>query len=103
MRSGVILDEQFKREVHSLLLKESPYQEILKELSEGRIEVQKNDEMYKMKRGMLVVHRNDQDSELDYWRTVIPDNISVKNFVVTEMHAVPYSIHPGVHRTLQKV
>ena len=28
-RSGVIL-EQFKREVHPLLLKESPYQEILK-------------------------------------------------------------------------
>ena len=103
LRSGVIIDEQFKREVHSLLLKESPYKEILEELSEGRIEVQKNDEKYKMKRGMLVVHRKDQDVELDYWRTVIPDDIAVKNFVVTELHAVPYSLHPGVHRTLQKV
>ena len=34
---------------------------------------------------------------------MIPDNTSVKNFVVTELHAVPYSIHPGMQRTLQKV
>ena len=32
LRSGVILDVQFKREVHSLLEKESPYMEILTEL-----------------------------------------------------------------------
>ena len=27
----------------------------------------------------------------------------MKNFVVTELHAVPYSIHPSMQRTLQKV
>ena len=35
LRSGVILDVQFKKEVHSLLKKESPYMEILAELGEG--------------------------------------------------------------------
>ena len=59
--------------------------------------------IYKIKKGMLVVHREDQDSEVDYWRSVIPDSTSVRNFVVAEMHAVPYSIHPGIQRTLQKV
>ena len=29
--------------------------------------------------------------------------MAVKNFVMTELHAVPYSIHPGVQRTIQKV
>ena len=103
LRSGVILDVQFKKEVHSLLEKESPYMEILAELGEGRVEIKKNKEKFKIKRGMLVIHRDDQDTDLDYWRMIIPDSTSVKNFVVTEMHAVPYSIHPGVQRTLQKV
>ena len=103
LRSGVILDVQFKNEIYSLLKNESPFDEILKELEGGRMEIKKNDEKYKIKRGMLVVHRENQDSEVDYWRTVIPDSTSVRNFVVTELHAVPYSIHPGIQRTLQKV
>ena len=103
LRSGVILDVQFKNEVYSLLKSESPFDEILKELEGGRIEIKKNNEKYKIKKGMLVVHREDQDSDVDYWRTVIPDSTSVRNFVVSEMHTVPYSIHPGIQRTLQKV
>ena len=38
---------------------------------------------------MLVVHRKNQGNEVDYWRNVIPDSTSVRNFVVTELHAVP--------------
>ena len=44
LRSGVILDVQFKKEIHSLLEKESPYMEILAELKEGRVEIKKNKE-----------------------------------------------------------
>ena len=40
LRSGVILDVQFKGEVHSLLEKETPHMEILTELKEGRVEIQ---------------------------------------------------------------
>ena len=47
LRSGVILDVQFKNEAYSLLKNESPYDEILSELEGGRIEVKKNDEKYK--------------------------------------------------------
>ena len=50
-----------------------------------------------------MIHKVGQDTDLDYWRTIIPDSTHVRNFVVTELHAVPYSIHPSMQRTLQKV
>ena len=34
---------------------------------------------------------------------VIPDDIDTRNFVITELHNIPYSLHPGLQRTLQKV
>ena len=103
LKSGVILDVQFKKEVNSLLEKENPFMEILAELKEWSVEIKKNKKRFKMKRGMLVVHKDGQDTDLNYWRIIIPDSTNVKIFVVTELHAVPYSIHPGMQRTLQKV
>ena len=52
---------------------------------------------------MLVMHQAGQGEELDYWRMIVPDDVSTRNFIVTELHAVPYSIHPGVQRTIQRV
>ena len=60
------MDVQLKNEVHSLLKNESPFDEILRELKSGRVEISRNKEKYKMKRGMLVVHREDQDDEVDF-------------------------------------
>ena len=34
---------------------------------------------------------------------IIPDDVSTRNFVVTELHNIPYSLHSGVQRTLYKV
>ena len=34
---------------------------------------------------------------------IIPDDVSTINFVVTELHNIPYSLHLGVQRTLYKV
>ena len=34
---------------------------------------------------------------------IIPDDVSTRNFIVTELHNIPYSLHPGVQRTLCKV
>ena len=52
---------------------------------------------------MLVVHQKNQSEELDFWRMIIPDDDAVKNFVITELHDIPYSLHPGIQRTIQKV
>ena len=51
----------------------------------------------------MVIHQETQDSDIDYWRVVIPDDIDTRNFVITELHNIPYSLHPGLQRTLQKV
>ena len=34
---------------------------------------------------------------------VVPDDLDVKSLLVSELHAVPYSAHPGVQRTIDKV
>ena len=59
--------------------------------------------MYKIRKGILVVHQKNQNEELDFWRMIIPDDNAVKNFVITELHDIPYSLHPGTQRTIQKV
>ena len=56
-----------------------------------------------MKRGMLVVHQKEQNTDFDFWRAIIPDEVTVKNFILTELHSIPYSLHPCIQRTLQKV
>ena len=72
-------------------------------MEEGKTEVKKNDDVYKIRKGMLVVHQKNQSEELDFWRMIIPDDNAVKNFVITELHDIPYSLHPGIQRTIQKV
>ena len=52
---------------------------------------------------MLVVHQEQKNTELDCWRAVTPDDTAIKNFVVTELHDIPYSLHPGIQQTVQKV
>ena len=72
-------------------------------LEEGKTEVKRNEDVYKTRKGMLVVHQRNQNEELDFWRMIIPDDNAVKNFVITELHDIPYSLHPGIQRTIQKV
>ena len=97
------MNSSLKDSFYSLLKNESPYDEILRELENGKIEVKRNEFVYKKKNGMLVMHQAGQGEELDYWRMIVPDDVSTRNFIVTELHAVPYSIHPGVQRTVQRV
>ena len=86
-----------------MLREEGLYSDIFVELDSGKKEVKRKEEVYKRKRGLLVVHQEGQDSDVDYWRAIIPDDVSTRNFVVTELHNIPYSLHPGVQRTLDKV
>ena len=103
LRSGIIIDSSLKNRINSLLKEESLYSDIFVELDNGKNEVKRKGEVYKIKRGLLVVHQEGQDNEVDYWRVIIPDDVSTRNFVVAELHNIPYSLHPGVQRTLYKV
>ena len=56
------------------------------QLEEGKTEVKRNEDVYKIRKGMLVVHQRNQNEELDFWRMIIPDGNTVKNFVITELY-----------------
>ena len=77
--------------------------EMIEELQNEKKEIKRKGEVYKKKKGLLVIHQETQDGDIDYWRVVIPDDIDTRNFVITELHNIPYSLHPGLQRTLQKV
>ena len=63
LRSGVLIDAEFKNKIHDLLKIENPYDLIIEELEAGKVETKKKNEVYKMKKGMLVVHEEDQNTE----------------------------------------
>ena len=50
-----------------------------------------------------MIHVTGQPEDVQYWRVVVPDDLNVKSLLVSELHAVPYSAHPGVQRTIGKV
>ena len=57
-------------------------------------------EKYKEKNDLLVVHLQKQLDTANCWRVIVPESLDIKNEILTECHAVPYSAHPGVQRTL---
>ena len=71
--------------------------------STGRNEIVRGKEKYQKKKNTLMIHISGQPEEVDYWRMVVPDDVGVKVLLVSELHTVPYSAHPGVQRTLEKV
>ena len=101
--SNLQLDNSLRNSLYSLLWQEVPYSEIIQELESGRTNGRKNDEVYKMLNGILLIHQNRQNAKLDYWRIVVPDNKDIRYKVVQELHSIPYSAHHRIQRTLGKV
>ena len=52
---------------------------------------------------MLMIHVAGQPEDVQYWRTVVPDDVDVKAQLVSEFHSIPYAAHPGVQRTIGQV
>ena len=80
--SKLQLDNSFRNSSYSLLQQEAPYSEIIQELESGRTNVKKNDEVYKMLNGILLVHQTRQDAGMDYWGIVVPHNKEIRDKVV---------------------
>ena len=72
--SKVQLDNSFKDSLHSLLQHGSPYAEVLQELQTGTRQVARNSLVFKRMHGILYVHDQNQDVDLDFWRIVVPDD-----------------------------
>ena len=80
--SNVQLGNSFKESLHSLLQHESPYAEVLQELQSDTKQVVPNSLVFKRMHGILYVHDQSQDSDLDSWRIIVPENEVVKTQVV---------------------
>ena len=97
------MDNSLKNSLHSALQNEVPYSEILQELSAGTRQIVRNNLIFKRMNSLLVVHDQSQDSELDFWPIVVPENPEIKEHIVRELHSTPYSAHPGIQRTIARV
>ena len=103
-RSSISLDPSFKQEIYEANQNDILYSSILSELeSSADRELIKGKEKFRMKHGLLCVHQEDQSEDVDYWRIIVPDDVEVKNKILSECHSVPYIAHPGVQRTLFRI
>ena len=83
--------------MYSLLQEEMYYKEILEEIeSTGRNEITRGQEKYKLQKKLLMIHVTGQPEDVQYWRVVVPNDVDVKSLLVSELHSVPYSAHPGI-------
>ena len=93
-----------REKIHYLLKQEILYKEILEEIeSTGKNELIRGQEEFKLQKKLLMIHVTGQPEDVQYWRAVVPDHLEVKSLLVSELHSVPYTAHPGVQRTIGKV
>ena len=71
--------------------------------STSEIELVRGQEKNKLQKKLLMIHVTEQPEDVQYWRVVVPDDLNVKSLLVSELHAIPYSAHLGVQRTIRKV
>ena len=101
-RSSIQIDHSLREKMYSLLQEEMYYKEILEEIeSTGKNELKRGQEKFKLQKKLLMIHVTGQPEDVQYWRVVVPDDLAVKSLLVSELHSVPYSAHPGVQRTLR--
>ena len=101
--SRIQLDSEFKNSWHCYLQHEIPYVEILKDLLGRTGQVKKTNLIFKRKNGLLFVHDQNQDVDIDFWRIVVAEIFEIKAQIVRELHSIPYSAHPGIQRTIARV
>ena len=77
----------------------------LKEVSkhEHPNQIRVKDPIFHIKQGTVKVHEKSQANARDYWRTVVLNELSIKQMILRELHCVLYAGHPGFIRTLHIV
>ena len=78
--------------------------EILRDLPENENkEIMEKNETYRLKNELLLLHINNQAEDVQFWRVAVPNNKEIKRKILNECHTFPYSAHPGVQRSLNKL
>ena len=103
--SRVTVSNEFRARLVRGILADEDYVDIYEKLQDPNQtnEVTERGRTYRMKRGILKTHEDNQTPTYEYWRTVIPDDPEIKKTDLKELHCVPYSGHPGFARTLEVV
>ena len=103
--SRVTLENDFRQRLVRGILADEDYTEMWRKLQDPNEtnEVIEGSRKYRIKRGLLKVHEEQQSTTYEYWRTVLPNDDNIKRTVLKELHCVPYSGHPGFARTLEVV
>ena len=52
---------------------------------------------------ILLIHQTGQAVGIDYWRVVVPNDKTVRDQIIQELHSIPYSAHPRIQRIVGKV
>ena len=102
-RSGISIENYFRQELWEAQKEEEECVEILGDLTENKKEIMKNNETYRIKSELLLVHIDNQAEDVQYWRVAVPHNKEIKRKILNECHTFPYSAHPGVQRSLNKL
>ena len=103
-RSSIQIENSLREKINSLLKQEILYKEILEEMeSTGKNELIRGQEKFTLQKKLLMIHVTGQPEDVQYWRVVVPDDLDVKSLLVSELHSVPYAVHPGVQKTVGKV
>ena len=99
------IDNQFKQKLFNSLKEDDQYRNLIQKLEDAEHpnEIRVNYQIFRIKQGTLKVHEKSQPNAANYWRTVVPNEISIKQMILRELHCVPYAGHPGFIRTLQIV
>ena len=102
-RSSIQIENSLREKIYSLLKNDILYQDIIEEIeSTGMNEIKRGQEKYRKQKNLLMIHVTGQPDDVQYWRVVVPDDLDVKSLLVSELHSVPYSVQPGVQRTIGK-
>ena len=100
--SSVHIDNQFKQNLFNSLKEDDQYRELIQKLEDAGHpnEISVNDHIFCIKQGTLKVHEKNQQNAANYWRTVVPNEISIKQMILRELHCVPYAGHQDLLRLL---
>ena len=100
--SSIQMDIETKVQWMQHLMSEEPYGSIIQQFEEDRQcrEIVRQNKKYRLKRGSLCVHEQDQKEDQSYWRVIVPEDQAIKTQLLKEIHCVPYAGHPGYTRTL---
>ena len=103
--SSIRIDSQFKQNLFNSLKEDDQYRDLIQKLEDHEYpnEISVNDQVFHIKQGTLKVHEKSQENAANYWRMVVPNELSIKQMILHELHCVPYAGHLGFIRILQIV